>query len=31
LARWFGVAATDLDSVFSNLASFSTTDLGFMG
>ena len=31
LARWFGVARTDLDSVFSNLASFSTTDLGFMG
>jgi len=31
LARWFGVATTDLDSVFSNLASFSTTDLGFMG
>jgi len=31
LARWFGVATTDLDSVFSNLASFSTADLGFMG
>jgi uncharacterized protein (DUF1501 family) len=31
LARWFGVATTDLDSVFSNLGSFSTTDLGFMG
>jgi uncharacterized protein (DUF1501 family) len=31
LARWFGVATTDLDSVFSNLASFSTSDLGFMG
>jgi len=31
LARWFGVATTDLNSVFSNLASFSTADLGFMG
>jgi uncharacterized protein (DUF1501 family) len=31
LARWFGVATTDLDSVFSNLACFSTADLGFMG
>jgi len=30
LASWFGVGASDLGSVFVNLANFSTTDLGFM-
>ncbi|HTS23636.1 MAG TPA: DUF1501 domain-containing protein [Casimicrobiaceae bacterium] len=30
LARWFGVAPEDLSAVFPNLASFPTSDLGFM-
>jgi uncharacterized protein (DUF1501 family) len=30
LASWFGVAPSDLNSVFLNLANYSTTDLGFM-
>jgi len=30
LANWFGVAPSDLNSVFLNLANYSTTDLGFM-
>ena len=30
LARWFGVAASDLPIVFPNIGRFSTTDLGFM-
>jgi uncharacterized protein (DUF1501 family) len=30
LARWFGVAASDLAQVFPNLSSFPTADLGFM-
>jgi len=31
LAQWFGVAATDLPSIFPNLANFGTPTLGFMG
>ena len=31
LAKWFGVDANGLASVFPNLAQFSTPDLGFMG
>ena len=31
LARWFGVAASDLGTVCPNLASFPSADLGFMG
>ena len=31
LARWFGIAAADLGTVFPNLAMFPSTDLGFMG
>jgi hypothetical protein len=30
LARWFGVAPTDLTAVFPNLDRFATSDLGFM-
>ncbi len=30
LARWFGVAGADLSTVFTNLAKFPTSDLGFM-
>jgi uncharacterized protein (DUF1501 family) len=30
LARWFGVADSDLETVVPNLANFSTRDLGFM-
>jgi uncharacterized protein (DUF1501 family) len=30
LARWFGVADSELGTVFPNLANFSTRDLGFM-
>ena len=30
LARWFGVAETDLGYVFPNLGAFARTDLGFM-
>lgn len=31
LAAWFGVAATDLPSIFPNLANFTTPTLGIMG
>ncbi len=31
LARWFGVPATAMPSVFPNLGYFATPDLGFMG
>ncbi len=31
LARWFGVADSDLPLVLPNLGRFATTDLGFMG
>ncbi len=31
LARWFGVATADLNTVFPNLAKFPTSDLGFLG
>jgi len=31
LASWFGVANTDLPSIFPNLANFQTTNLGFLG
>ncbi len=31
LARWFGVATSDLNTVFPNLAKFPTSDLGFLG
>ena len=31
LASWFGVAATDLPSIFPNLANFTTANLGFLG
>ena len=31
LASWFGVANTDLPSIFPNLANFPTTNLGFLG
>lgn len=30
LARWFGVADSDLPSVFPNIASFASSNLGFM-
>lgn len=30
LARWFGLAEEDLQTVFPNIGSFSSTDLGFM-
>jgi uncharacterized protein (DUF1501 family) len=30
LARWFGVQASDLSSVFPNLSKFATGDVGFM-
>jgi uncharacterized protein (DUF1501 family) len=30
LASWFGVSATDLDTVFPNLNNFTTKNLGFM-
>ncbi len=30
LASWFGVSATDLNTVFPNLKNFTTKDLGFM-
>ena len=29
LASWFGVAQSDLPSIFSNLPNFTTQDLGF--
>jgi len=31
LASWFGVADTDLPSIFPNLANFQTSNLGFLG
>jgi uncharacterized protein (DUF1501 family) len=31
LASWFGVANTDLPSIFPNLANFQNTNLGFLG
>ncbi len=31
LAKWFGVDASNMDTVFPNLPNFSNTDLGFMG
>ena len=31
LASWFGVQATDLPSIFPNLANFPTSNLGFLG
>jgi uncharacterized protein (DUF1501 family) len=31
LARWFGVADSDLPLVFPNLGRFASPDLGFMG
>jgi uncharacterized protein (DUF1501 family) len=31
LATWFGVANTDLPSIFPNLANFPTSNLGFLG
>jgi uncharacterized protein (DUF1501 family) len=30
LARWFGVSATDLNTVFPELKNFSIQDLGFI-
>ncbi|MEO8135658.1 MAG: DUF1501 domain-containing protein [Betaproteobacteria bacterium] len=30
LARWFGVQAADLNTVFPNLPAFATSDVGFM-
>jgi uncharacterized protein (DUF1501 family) len=30
LASWFGVATSDLPSIFPNLANFQTTNLGFL-
>ena len=31
LARWFGVAASDMGLVLPNLGRFASTDLGFLG
>ena len=31
LATWFGVANTDLPSIFPNLANFGSGNLGFLG
>jgi len=31
LARWFGLAESDLDLVFPNLGNFDSRNLGFMG
>ncbi len=31
LARWFGVAESDLSGVFPNLGSFASSNIGFMG
>jgi len=30
LARWFGVSATNLPTIFPNLGRFARPDLGFM-
>jgi uncharacterized protein (DUF1501 family) len=31
MAKWFGVADTDMPSIFPNLANFTTANLGFLG
>jgi uncharacterized protein (DUF1501 family) len=31
LARWFGVGASDLSTVFPNIGRFASSDLGFLG
>ena len=31
LARWFGVSATEMPSIFPNVGNFATADVGFMG
>ncbi|MBI3714710.1 MAG: DUF1501 domain-containing protein [Betaproteobacteria bacterium] len=31
LAKWFGVAASDMATVFPNIGRFSKTDIGFLG
>jgi len=31
LARWFGVSATEMPSVFPNIGNFASADLGFLG
>jgi hypothetical protein len=31
MAGWFGLAATNLPTIFPNQANFSTSTLGFMG
>ena len=31
LARWFGVAESDMGLVLPNLGRFASTDLGFLG
>ena len=31
LASWFGVASTDLPTIFPNLANFQSANLGFLG
>ncbi len=31
LAKWFGVAQSDMSTVFPNIGRFSNTDMGFMG
>ena len=31
MARWFGVADSDMSQVFPNIGNFETADLGFMG
>jgi uncharacterized protein (DUF1501 family) len=31
IAKWFGVADTDLPAIFPNLSNFTTPTLGFLG
>jgi len=31
LAKWFGVSASNLSTVFPNIGNFEVPDLGFMG